>query len=135
MNASWASRLSRLESLTQRALGSCPSPPTPGGGNETVYSMPFTWATLSQQLGAFPVGKTVLMACIIIDVAFNDPSATVSFGTTADYTLFVQAPASQPGQYATDAVTIPVVPDFFLLTMSPGASTAGSGTLLWVTTP
>jgi hypothetical protein len=119
------------EALLRSVSSTDPPAPTP---SETVQ-VPFSFATPSPLvLQAVTPGQIVNRALVRIVVPFNDPAATIELGTSA-------APGSilatsdintgLDGQYETDVIVIFSVGDLLLLTLSPGASTQGSGMLLY----
>lgn len=79
-------------------------------------------------------GQLIETAQVVIQEAFNDPSATVRFGTTASPGAIIGPTDTRPsvlGQYENDEVFNVVVPDNLILTITPGTSTQGSGLLLY----
>jgi hypothetical protein len=79
-------------------------------------------------------GSIVTRAQIQIATPFNDPAATVLFGTSATPNLIMGAGDSDPAAANTydkpDMVTIPAN-DKLQITISPGASTQGTGVLYY----
>lgn len=75
-------------------------------------------------------GRLVYQAIIVITVPFDDPSAYLLFGITADTNLiFSQGDVNvtQINQYVNDNATVIPSNDFLILTVVPGNSTQGAG--------
>jgi hypothetical protein len=99
---------------------------------EQKVAFTFTSATvlLQQVFG----GDLVDTAWIRIDVPFDDPTATVVLGVTADTGLIFElgnVDVSVAGQTTNQAVTEFAVMDFLQLVVSPAASTQGAGLLVY----
>lgn len=104
-----------------------------GGGS--ALTAPFTFASGSPVvLQAVAPGQVVTRALFVVETAFNDPAAYVELGTTTTPSS-VFAPGNVDlaieGQYETDLLTTFTIPDVFILTLSPGASTEGTGSVYY----
>jgi len=104
-----------------------------GTGGPQVVSIPFTFATASPVLSlAVANGSIVTRAQISITTPFNDGTATLQFGTTATPNLVMTTSDSVPSSAAdypkNTFVTVPAA-STLQLTITPGASTTGAGTL------
>jgi hypothetical protein len=124
----------RLDSLVALALA--------GGGGvipvglETVIAHAFTFATPSPiLLGACPAGAIINRAVLLITTPFSDPAASATFGLVlGSASAFLAAGDSQlsaAAQYEKDDLVTVAVADTFKLTLSPAASVAGAGVLLF----
>ncbi len=104
-----------------------------------VCVVPFLFSSSSPMiLGAVPAGYLFDRSSVLIETAFDDPSATVSFGTSADPGLLLRSAdirAFLQGQYDSEAIAVLDVGDVLLLTVQPGVSTQGSGLLLYRALP
>jgi hypothetical protein len=105
------------------------------GGTGGAKRVNFNFATPSPvNLGPIAPGTVVNLAQIAIQIGFDDPTATVTFGIVSDPNLFL-GPADTRPQQVTQYVSLealgPTAPDHLILTISPGASTQGSGFLLY----
>ena len=102
-----------------------------------LSAQPFTFATPSPLvLGTLPAGSVVVRVVVDIEVAFDDPAATLQVGTLAAPGLFLGTTDIVPqsaNQYSTEMVT-PTAAQV-QLTIAPGASTQGSGTVYYETKP
>jgi hypothetical protein len=105
------------------------------GGTGGAKRVNFTHTTSSPlNLGPIAPGTVVYLSQLVIEVAFNDPTATVTFGTHANPSLFLGPTDSDPqlvGQYVSFDALGPAAPDSLILTITPGASTQGSGFILY----
>ncbi len=86
-------------------------------------------------LQAVTPGQTITRAQIVVGMPFNDPDATVEVGTTevpgsvleiGDTDLTVDG-----ASFATEELVTFVTSDIFIITISPGSSTQGAGTLYY----
>ncbi len=100
----------------------------------TEQSVPFTYEsgilTLQQ---VFP-GNLIDTAWVIIEEAFDDPSATIFMGITFDPTLIFGPRDVIPSvvdQYSNGSVTQFVATDFLQLIINTATSTMGSGLLVY----
>jgi len=105
------------------------------GGVGGPVKVPFTFASASPiVLGPITPGTVVYLSQIAIEVAFNDPAATVEFGLLSNPGLFLgpgDVLANFVAQYRNSEALGPAVPDTLILTINPGTSTQGSGFLLY----
>jgi len=105
------------------------------GGTGGAKKVNFNFATPSPvNLGPIAPGTVVNLAQLAIQIAFNDPAATVTFGIVANPNLFLGPADSDPqfaGQYQNTEAFGPAAPDFLILTIHPAASTQGSGFLIY----
>jgi hypothetical protein len=109
-----------------------PVPVSPSGGNAVV--VPFTYSSGTLVLQATAMGQVLTRAVVVVTAPFNDPSATLVLGTTTDPGLIFEAgdvDASLPLQTDGDAIFSFTTTDFLLLTIEPGASTVGAGSLYY----
>lgn len=104
-----------------------------GGG--TALTAPFLFTTGSPLvLQAVTAGQVITRAVVTVETAFNDPSASMTLGTTTDPSEIFGASdidTNVENQYETDLLTTFTIPDFLILTVSPGSSTQGAGTLFY----
>lgn len=113
------------------------SPPTPGS-DEIVAVVPFDVTTPSQVLGAISAGAVINRVALLISTPFNDPTATLSLGTSANHSLFFMpsdARLSMADQYQSDALVVVPTNEILLLTVNFGAATLGEGVLLYKVLP
>jgi hypothetical protein len=114
-----------------------PAGPTGSGtDSETVGQVAFDFNTPSPILLQTVAPGIVLNRCAVIIVTpFDDPSASIQVGTTTNPSLvFAQGevvPWSNGNTFNNSGLYPFVANDFLLLTLSPGASTQGSGILLY----
>ena len=105
------------------------------GGTGGAKKVDFTFATPSPvNLGPIAPGTVVNLAQVAIEIAFDDPTATVTFGIVSSPNLFLGPSDTFPhyvGQYQNMEAFGPAAPDFLILTIHPAASTQGSGFLLY----
>jgi hypothetical protein len=126
----------RLESLIWLALHPAvpPGPPIPTTTELTV-SLAFTFTTSSPLvLSAVAPGYKFNRAVLLVEAPFDDPSATLSVGTSGDPGLLLRSADCRldtPNQYESDALVVIAVPDVLLLSLHAGASTQGAGLLLY----
>ena len=107
-----------------------------GTGGETVGQVAFDFNTPSPVLLQAVSSGLVLNRCTIIIVTpFDDPTASIEVGTSADPSLIFapgEVAAGFTGNTFGNSTLYPFTTnDFLLLTLSPGASTQGSGILLY----
>jgi hypothetical protein len=101
---------------------------TSSGPNEIVAfnylsSSPIILQTVTE-------GRLVYQAIIVISVPFDDPSAYLLFGITADPDLIFarsDVTVTEINQYVNDNATVIPSNDFLILTLVPGNSTQGAG--------
>jgi hypothetical protein len=115
--------------------------PIGGGGpvtaGATTYRTPFTFATASPlALGpALIAGNIVSATQIVIEVGFDDPAATLELGTNAAPISLNDDPENDPlsiGRYpGADRDRLAVGAEQAQLVITPGASTMGSGYVLY----
>jgi hypothetical protein len=121
-------QVSQLRALL--ALKTEPNPPIPPGVEfATVFE--FTPATPPVVLfGSVSAGTIFSSASVLIDTAFNDPSATLELGTTLNPALLLAPGDSRlpvDNTYATELLVVIDAPDVLQLRLSLGASTLGRG--------
>jgi hypothetical protein len=133
-------RLKRLDFITAfvdpRAIP--PGPPLPPPGTEIASTVAFSFTTGTLVLGAIAAGARFTRAAVVIDVAFDDPGASIQLGTSASPGLLLDVGSSRPsnpGQYDSDALVVVPAPDVLVLTVSAGTSTHGVGLLLYKVLP
>ena len=99
----------------------------------------FTFASpVSQVICRLQPGFTISEITVAIDVPFDDPSAVISVGTSANPSLFLGPEDSDlgvTGQYASSLVYMMVVSDYLILTINASASTMGAGVLYYQLRP
>jgi len=105
------------------------------GGGGGALKAPFTYTTASPFLiQAVTAGQLITRATLVLTQSFNDPAATIGLGTTADPNL-IFAPgdvdADTTSQYDNEGLVVFPSNDYFILTLSPGASTQGAGVLYY----
>ena len=111
--------------------------PSTGGSNasDSIVVVPFTYTTASPMvLQAVLVGQIVNRAVVVITTPFNDPSASVQLGVTSTPGLILgvgDVSAGTADQYGSDVLVDFASNDIMILTISPGASTQGSGLLFY----
>lgn len=102
---------------------------------EQLIEVPFSFNTPSPLiLGAIVSGQVIGTAAVQILTPFNDNAAQVTLGTSADPGALLstgQVRASAQGQYETGEIYVAPVNDLFQLSISPGASTQGTGRLFY----
>lgn len=115
--------------------GSCCAGASPDGGGETVYAVPFTYASGTVVVGPLEVGQVVNRVDVAILVPFNgdDPAGSVEVGNLA--ALGAYLPSSDVdtlhvGQWGTVQLFVTAAATSLVLTVAGGNSTAGSGMLL-----
>jgi hypothetical protein len=105
------------------------------GSGETVVRVPFSFDVASPLiLQALTPGQVLNRAAIQVITPFSDPAARVKLGTTATPGLVFtddDVELDLAEQYESSVLFPFFVSDFLILTVSPGASTAGSGLLLY----
>jgi hypothetical protein len=106
-----------------------------GGGGNVPKTVTFSYSTPSPLvIQAVTSGQIFYEAVIAIITAFNDPSTTLQLGTTATPNLIfgiTDINAMAIDQYINEAVFTISSNDFLILTISPGASIQGIGTLYY----
>jgi hypothetical protein len=124
--------LARLRNLLMEALGqNVPAP------SEIVVRLDFTYLTPTPAaIYALLANDLVESVKVVITTAFSDPAATIEVGTTATPGL-VLAPgevglgAGTVGDtFSNESLFVIAAPTTLQLTIAPGASVAGAGTLL-----
>jgi hypothetical protein len=108
-----------------------PVPVSPGGGNAIVA--PFTFASGTIVLQAVTAGQSVTRAEVLVETPFSDGAATLEMGTTTDAGLVFAPGEVLLGGEQTVSLVIAAfsAADFLLLTIEPGTSTVGAGTLYY----
>ena len=95
----------------------------------------FTWMNASPlTLASLKIGQLIEFVDAQITTPFDDPSATLQVGTSADPGMFLdpsQISTSIIGQYANDEISRVTVADVFILTISPMTSSQGEGHLYY----
>jgi hypothetical protein len=133
MRASRLANPTAAEALLRTFTQQSSDPPSPDG--ETVQAVAFTYDSSSPVVfQTIKPGQIMNRAVLLIEEGFDDPSAVIEFGTTAEPGLFLaddESTISSPGQTENDTLYPIVATDFLILTISPGASTMGSGILLY----
>jgi hypothetical protein len=107
---------------------------SPGGGGLVEQVVPFTYQSGTMLLQAVVAGSVVGEAWIRIDTPFDDPTASIKLGITASPgQIFApgDVDVSFAGQYQNPELWEYAGPDFLELIVAPGASTQGSGALLY----
>jgi hypothetical protein len=113
-------------------------PPGPGPGTETAVAVNFTFMSGTMVLGVAAAGSKFNTEALLIQTAFDDPAATISFGTSGSPGLLLGVGDSKPGvagQYQSDAIVVIPANDVLLLTVNPGASSQGAGLLFYKVLP
>ena len=123
------------------------APGSGGGGgdgstDEIVQKVPFSFTTPSPLvLQAVAPGNVLDRVSVLIQIPFDDPAATIEVGTTTTPALvFVPGTIILFGPlsgltYEDLSLYEFTGSDFLILTISPGASTAGAGLLLYKLKP
>jgi hypothetical protein len=105
------------------------------GSGEDVQAVPFAFNTPSpMSLGGVLAGQMLNRAAVLIRTPFNDPAAFLKFGTNTSPDLVFGPTGTGPAmtdQYEHVALVSFPINDILQLTISPGASTQGSGLLLY----
>ncbi len=100
-----------------------------------MLETPFSFSSASPiVLAQLHPGNVMTRAVIVIETPFDDPSASVLLGTTANPSLYLGASdsdASVPGQYGSEEVIDLNLPDYLILTVQPSASSRGAGRLYY----
>lgn len=109
-----------------------------GGGSGPTLTASFSYLTASPLvLQAVTSGQKVYRATLTVNQAFTDPATTLQVGTTTVPDLCFTAGDIDPlviSQYDSEAVSLILVSDILILTISAGSSTTGTGTIyLWLT--
>lgn len=98
-----------------------------------IESRPFSFSSASPlRLANLLAGSIVSRVVIEIVVPFNDPAATLQVGTVGTPGLFLGPTDNDPAvadQYSSEIVARILAPDQLILTINPGASVQGSGTV------
>jgi hypothetical protein len=85
-------------------------------------------------LGQVAEGSRVLGVYLLVESPFDDPAAFIELGTSLNHSLLFglgDALLTKVGQYDKDDIIIFPATDVLALRMHPGASTQGSGLLLY----
>jgi hypothetical protein len=120
------------DALLWQALSRRTAAGPPGGGNDSVFAVAFSFASASPVvIHVLPIGSIVTRASIRIDTAFDGAGASLRLGTPASPALFLAAGDNLPsalGQYDGGAGFIFAAPDIMQLVIVPGAgATQGAG--------
>jgi hypothetical protein len=102
--------------------------------NVVEQRVPFTFISGSLVLQQVFPGDIIDSAWVLIDTPFDDPAASILLGTTLAPGLIFglgDVTSSVVDQYANQAVTEFALTEFLVLTISPGASTQGSGRVIY----
>jgi hypothetical protein len=106
----------------------------PSGGGDGGVLVPFAFGDASPLvLTSIRTGNLVRDAEIVIEVAFDDGSATLALGTAASPGAILPTTKVDPSvvcTFATDENYVAPSDETVTLTLTPGASTAGSGYVL-----
>lgn len=104
---------------------------------EKAQRVVFSFNTASPLvLQAVAAGSSVTRAMVLVDQAFDDPSASITLGPTFDPSGVLASDDVDLqilGQYESMSVAEFAAPDFLELAISPGTSTHGAGTLYYWT--
>ena len=105
-----------------------------------IISMPFTFSSPSPVVvGPLSAGEYVMQTRVFLDTAFDDPAATIAVGTAlAPNDLFAPSdiPLTETGTFVSDMTYGPSGSTNVTVTISPAASTVGSGVVfIFVHTP
>lgn len=109
--------------------------PGPNATGEDVQVVPFAFDTPSpMNLGPVLAGQVLDRASVLVSTPFDDPASFLRLGTVGSPDL-IFGPAgtmpSQAAQYEHVALVSFPADDTLRLVISPGASTQGSGLLLY----
>jgi hypothetical protein len=101
---------------------------------EGYVKVPFNFDTVSpRNIAVVPGNAVVSEVNIVINIPFNDPTATVEVGTVANLTQLVTAndvTTNIAGTYVTMPGTIYLSDTHIILTINPGSSSTGNGMLI-----
>jgi hypothetical protein len=112
-------------------------PADTGSGNpnsDATLGAPFTFASGTLVLQQVGIESIIDAAWIRIDVPFDDPAAAIAFGTSTDPTAVLgpsDVTLTKIGQYINQAIVEFYVADILSLVIFAGASTQGSGLLVY----
>ncbi len=105
---------------------------TAGGA---FIAVPFYYNTTSPLLlQAVAAGQTISRAQVVMTTPFDDPTATVNAGSTADQTAVLttqDVDLQQDDQYESESIVVFGAVDYFNLYIAPGTSTQGAGVLYY----
>lgn len=105
-----------------------------GGENEDLFEQDFTYASPNViDFGSLAFGSTIIESQVIIETAFNDPTAMLTLGqTTIAGNIFAsnETDPTTPGTYLSEVCYPISVTDTLRLQVLPGASTQGSGRVI-----
>lgn len=108
-----------------------PPPATPG---ENWIAADFTFSDVSpKKLFTIPTNYRIITAQIVIQTVFDDATATLTVGTLASPSLFITATENDPsivGENESNRYLLTTVDTDIYLTINPGTSTQGVGTVL-----
>jgi hypothetical protein len=108
-------------------------PPGPAGAGSVLLKVPFLFSSGTLVLQAVGLGSLISEAYLQVDVAFNDPLASLTVGTTAvPYLLFgaCDVDLTSVDQFQNSAI-FQCSSDILQLCVFPGASSQGSGILVY----
>lgn len=117
-----------ITALRTGAIG--PKPIIPAG-SEIAVSFKFTPLTPTTTIfGAVFAGTTFNAASVLVETSFDDPSATLMLGTSANSSLLLAAAdskLSRAGSYMAEPIVVIDTGDVLSLHLALGASTVGEG--------
>ena len=120
---------------TQILLKGNAAPPVPVvAGSEVALVVPFTFMSGSMVLGTIPAGALFTCAQIEFTTPFDSSTAKVSLGTSANLGLLLgpnDSDATRMQQFCNDQHVRLDVSDLLFLTVQPGGSTQGAGTIFY----
>jgi len=102
--------------------------------SEDARVVPFTFSSGILALEPLFGGETLYRADLLFETPFDDPLATVTFGTATSPSLVLGPTDSDPtvsDQYESLGLFPFTAPDTLLLTVTPAGATMGSGILLY----
>ena len=132
----WGSDHPVIRAFRALALDTNAGTPGPPGPTQFVTAdVPFAFNDGSPLVVvAVPAGSRLIQASVVVEVAFDDPAAMLELGVTLDLSRILAASDIVPSvvaQYLTNAA-VPLGLDVVVLSISPGASTMGSGRVVLV---
>jgi hypothetical protein len=106
-----------------------------GGGSTDIFTLNFTYQTLSPSvLQAVVAGHVLIRASIVITTPFDGVGANLLLGTTANPSMVLGAADSVPSvadQYESTSIFQFQVSDILQFVINPNGSTQGAGLLLY----